>query len=527
MNYALYREFRPHNFDEVIGQDYIIKTLKNQIKTNRLTHAYLFCGPRGTGKTSTAKIFAKAVNCTHSADGNPCEMCAECVALSEPNTDIIEIDAASNNRVEEIRDLREKVNFPPLIGKYKVYIVDEVHMLTDSAFNALLKTLEEPPKHVIFILATTEVHKLPATILSRCTRFDFKLLSINTLVDHLRNVFDKKNIKYDEKSLYLIAKAGEGSVRDMLSIADSVASFCDYNITFKDAENVIGLSDQDAIKNILLSIAYANVKDLFVSIKSALGRGKNIQVLCKELADFVKNVIMVKSGVTDCAILDVLPEEFSSYAEMGEKFSLEFLKLAFSKFAQVELDLKYAINPENLFTSTCLNLFETKSKTTIPVYELDIDKNPKNFEKTEKNGEKIEKNSEKIENLNKNLQNNENLSKNENANLTNENQNKIEKVWGNVLLKVKEKNMFALSNALTTVHKVEQISNKLILKTNDSTSFDLIDNPDRISVILNLVKLFEDDIDEVIVEYDSSNASKQDIRDNLKQVFKQKIKFKD
>lgn len=213
MNLALYREFRPKNFDEIIGQDFIVKTLKNQIKTNRLTHAYLFCGPRGTGKTSTAKIFAKAVNCTHSVDGNPCEMCAECVALSEPNTDIIEIDAASNNRVEEIRDLREKVTFPPLIGKYKVYIVDEVHMLTDSAFNALLKTLEEPPKHAIFILATTEIHKLPATILSRCTRFDFKLLPLQTLVEHLKNVFDKKNIKYDEKSLYLIAKAGEGKYR--------------------------------------------------------------------------------------------------------------------------------------------------------------------------------------------------------------------------------------------------------------------------------------------------------------------------
>ena len=210
MNLALYREFRPKNFDEIIGQDFIVKTLKNQIKTNRLTHAYLFCGPRGTGKTSTAKIFAKAVNCTHSVDGNPCEMCAECVALSEPNTDIIEIDAASNNRVEEIRDLREKVTFPPLIGKYKVYIVDEVHMLTDSAFNALLKTLEEPPKHAIFILATTEIHKLPATILSRCTRFDFKLLPLQTLVEHLKYVFDKKNIKYDEKKFISNCKGGRG-----------------------------------------------------------------------------------------------------------------------------------------------------------------------------------------------------------------------------------------------------------------------------------------------------------------------------
>ena len=368
MNLALYREFRPKNFDEIIGQDFIVKTLKNQIKTNRLTHAYLFCGPRGTGKTSTAKIFAKAVNCTHSVDGNPCEMCAECVALSEPNTDIIEIDAASNNRVEEIRDLREKVAFPPLIGKYKVYIVDEVHMLTDSAFNALLKTLEEPPKHAIFILATTEIHKLPATILSRCTRFDFKLLPLQTLVEHLKNVFDKKNIKYDEKSLYLIAKAGEGSVRDMLSVADSVASFCEYNINYKDAESVIGLSNQDAIKNILLSIANQDLKSLFVAIKSTIESGKNIQVLCKELSDFIKNVIMVKSGIDDCTILDVLPEEFASFIEIGEKFSIEFLKTAFSKFAEIELDLKYSINPENLFESACLSLFEVKSENENMIY---------------------------------------------------------------------------------------------------------------------------------------------------------------
>lgn len=520
MNYALYREFRPRNFDEIIGQDYIVKTLKNQIKTDRLTHAYLFCGPRGTGKTSTAKIFAKAVNCTHSVDGNPCEMCAECVALSEPNTDIIEIDAASNNRVEEIRDLREKVQFPPLIGKYKVYIVDEVHMLTDSAFNALLKTLEEPPKHVIFILATTEIHKLPATIMSRCTRFDFKLLPLQTLVEHLKYVFDKKNIKYDEKSLYLIAKAGEGSVRDMLSIADSVASFCDYNINYKDAESVIGLSNQDAIKNILISIANQNIKSLFVSIKSALESGKNIQVLCKELSDFIKNIIMVKSGINDCTILDVLPEEFATYVEIGEKFSLNFLKSAFSKFAEIELDLKYSINPENLFESACLSLFDLKSEGETNNQAT----KQVNTQENIKNNENLTKTSEKNVELGGKIEKNENILTNSQKN---ENQTKIEKVWGNVLLKVKERNMFALSNALTTVNNVEQLSNKLIIKTNDSTSFDLIDNPERISVILNLVKLFDDSIEEVIVEYDNLNASKQDIRDNLKQVFKNKIKFKE
>ena len=501
MNLALYREFRPSNFDDVVGQDFIVKTLKNQIKTNKLTHAYLFCGPRGTGKTSTAKIFAKAVNCTHSNDGNPCGMCAECVALGEVNTDIVEIDAASNNRVEEIRDLREKVQFSPLIGKYKVYIIDEVHMLTESAFNALLKTLEEPPKHVIFILATTEIHKLPATILSRCTRFDFKLLPIYTLVEHLKNVFNKKGIKCDEKSLHLIAKAGEGSVRDMLSIADSVASFCDYNITVDATEEVIGLSSKDNIKNILLSIVKNDVVSLFENVKSTLERGKNIQVLCKEMADFIKNLIMIKVGVGDYSILDILPGEFATFSEIANMFELDYLKNAFSKFAQIELDLKYSLNPENLFEMACLELMKVGNQPSQQVVQPAV---------------------QQVQPIVQNVQ----------AGLTpvqevKRDQTEIEKVWGNVLLKVKENNMFALSNALTNVYKVQQIGNKLIIATNDLGSYEMIDNKERIGVLLKLVKLFDDSIEDILIEYDKTNASRQDVKDSLKDVFKSKIKFKE
>lgn len=492
MSLALYREFRPKTFDDVIGQDYIIKTLKNQFKSNNLSHAYLFCGPRGTGKTSTAKIFARAVNCTHSTDGNPCGMCAECVALNEPNTDIFEIDAASNNRVEEIRDLREKVAYPPLIGKYKVYIVDEVHMLTDSAFNALLKTLEEPPKHVIFILATTEIHKLPATILSRCMRFDFKLLPVNLLAEHLKNVFDKRKITYDEKSLHLIAKAGEGSVRDMLSIADSVASYCNNEITYAQTESVIGLSSKDSIKDILLSIANKDINKLFVAVKRALGSGKNIQVLCKEMADFVKNLIMIKVGVGDYTVLDILPGEFASYADIASQFDLELLKIAFSRFAEVELDLKYSINPENLFESTCLSLLvnpttmvtETKApaQVVVPVQQPEIKA---------------------------------------------ESSNEIDKIWGNVLIKTKERNLFALSNALINIVKVEKRLNKLILHTNDLGSFQMIDNKERLNVILELVNLFDDSIKDIEIQYDKTSASTQDVKDSLKDAFKSKIKFKE
>ena len=232
-NLSLYRKYRPVRFEDVIGQDHITKTLKNQIKSGKINHSYLFCGSRGIGKTTVARIFAKAINCTNAADGEPCLNCEVCKILSNENLDVVEIDAASNNRVDEIRELREKVKFPPINTKKKVYIIDEVHMLSDSAFNALLKTLEEPPKDVVFILATTEPQKLPATILSRCVRFDFKLLSIDELCKLLKGVFADAGITSDEASIKLIADVAQGSARDLLSIADMCASFCSNNLTYE------------------------------------------------------------------------------------------------------------------------------------------------------------------------------------------------------------------------------------------------------------------------------------------------------
>ena len=232
MNLALYREFRPKNFDEVVGQDYLIKTLKNQIKTDRLTHAYLFCGPRGTGKTSTAKIFAKAVNCTHNTDGNPCGLCAECVALTEANTDIVEIDAASNNRVEEIRDLIEKVSFPPMIGKYKVYIIDEVHMLTDSAFNALLKTLEEPPKNVVFLISASNQNKVLKTILSRSQKVSVGRFN-NEVLGNILNI--DQNIKN------IAISQGNGNLGKILQISEDNQFLINYENMKKLINNIFAI----------------------------------------------------------------------------------------------------------------------------------------------------------------------------------------------------------------------------------------------------------------------------------------------
>ncbi len=247
---ALYRKYRPKTFDGVIGQEHITKTLQNQIMNDQIGHAYLFTGTRGTGKTSVAKIFARSVNCLSPDHGSACGKCENCLRLQQENDiNIIEMDAASNNKVDDIREIREKVKFMPVGAKYKVYIIDEVHMLSDSAFNALLKTLEEPPSYVIFILATTEVHKLPQTILSRCVRFDFRLVSVDELSKHLAKVFDAEGITYDGESLKIIASAGEGSVRDTLSIADSIAAFCQGNITKEKTLSVLGTTDHDMILN--------------------------------------------------------------------------------------------------------------------------------------------------------------------------------------------------------------------------------------------------------------------------------------
>ena len=257
---AFYRTFRPVSFDTVVRQEHIVRTLKNQIADNKIGHAYLFCGPRGTGKTSLAKIFARAINCENPQDGSPCGKCKTCISLSAGgNLDISEIDAASNNGVDEMRDLREKVQYPPVSGKYKVYIIDEVHMLTASAFNAVLKTLEEPPAHAVFILATTEPQKIPATILSRCMRFDFKLIPQKDLEGLVKSVLDKTGKKYEDEAVSAIARAGAGSARDSLSIADMCASYSNGKLTYEDVNTVLGSADFFSIADLAENIMLENL----------------------------------------------------------------------------------------------------------------------------------------------------------------------------------------------------------------------------------------------------------------------------
>lgn len=353
---ALYRKYRPKTFEEVIGQDHITKTLQNQIENDQIGHAYLFTGTRGTGKTSVAKIFARAVNCLNPIRGSACGECGNCKRLEQENDiNIIEIDAASNNKVDDIRNIREKVRFMPVGAKYKVYIIDEVHMLSDSAFNALLKTLEEPPAYVIFILATTEVHKLPQTILSRCIRFDFRLVPVELLTKHLAKIFNKENIKYDEESLKIIASAGEGSVRDTLSIADSIASYCQNDITKEKTLSVLGTTDHELIIKFFDCLREKDVGDMLSLIDQIEKEGKNLAVFSKDLSKHARNLLVCKSCKNAHEILNLTDDVFDLYKKQSETFDEKDLIRYMQIFSGAESELRYTLSVRLLLETTCLN----------------------------------------------------------------------------------------------------------------------------------------------------------------------------
>ena len=304
---ALYRKFRPDNFDDVKGQDHIVTTLTNQIKHNRIGHAYLFCGTRGTGKTTVAKILAKAVNCEHPVNGSPCNECAMCKAIQAGTAmNVIEIDAASNNGVDNIREIREEVSYRPTEGNYKVYIIDEVHMLSTGAFNALLKTLEEPPSYVMFILATTEAHKIPITILSRCQRYDFHRITIDTIAARLDELLKVEGVEAEEKAVRYVAKAGDGSMRDALSLLDQcIAFYLGQELTYDKVLEVLGAVDTEVFSKLLRKVIRGDVTGSIHILEELIVGGRELSQFVGDFTWYMRNLLLVKTSENQKEAIDV------------------------------------------------------------------------------------------------------------------------------------------------------------------------------------------------------------------------------
>ena len=352
---ALYRAFRPSTFDEIIGQEHIVRTLVNQIKTDKIGHAYLFCGARGTGKTTAAKVFARAINCMSPVNGSPCGHCEACKKLASPsNLDILEMDAASNNKVENVRDIRDKIQYPPVAGKYKVYIIDEVHMLTPEAFNALLKTLEEPPSHAVFILATTEVHKIPATILSRCLRFDFKLIPTKTIAELIGKIYDKIGKKYTPEAVNAIARAGEGSVRDALSVADVCVSFSNDTLTYDDVIEVLGASDRVKIEAFIAEITRGDVGGILSSVEELCMQGKSVSVLNRDVCGAIRDLLVIKTCADPNAVLGLPEDKLEALKKLADGTDGHALLRYLEIFSAAEADLKYSTHPRIVFETAAV-----------------------------------------------------------------------------------------------------------------------------------------------------------------------------
>ncbi|MEG1947837.1 MAG: DNA polymerase III subunit gamma/tau [Lachnospiraceae bacterium] len=341
---ALYRKFRPLEFEDVKGQEHIVTTLKNQIKADRIGHAYLFCGTRGTGKTTVAKIFAKAVNCEHPIDGSPCGNCLSCKAIADGNSmNVIEIDAASNNGVDNIREIREEVAYSPTNGKYKVYIIDEVHMLSMGAFNALLKTLEEPPSYVIFILATTEANKIPITILSRCQRYDFKRITIDVIVKRLKELMEQEEVEVEEKAIRYIAKAADGSLRDALSLLDQcIAFYLGQKLTYDHVLEVLGAVDTEVFSHMLRKIMGKDIPGMMVLLEELMMQGREPGQFAVDFTWYLRNLLLIQSSDNMEDVLDMSSDNLALLKEESKMIEAPQLMRYIRVFSELSNQIRYA-----------------------------------------------------------------------------------------------------------------------------------------------------------------------------------------
>ena len=392
---ALYRKFRPTAFEDVKGQDHIITTLQNQIKADRIGHAYLFCGTRGTGKTTVAKIFAKAVNCEHPVDGSPCGECAMCRSIAAGTSmNVIEIDAASNNGVDNIREIREEVTYRPTEGRFKVYIIDEVHMLSIGAFNALLKTLEEPPEYVIFILATTEVHKIPITILSRCQHYDFKRISIETITDRMKELMDTEHVDVEDKALRYIAKAADGSMRDALSLLDQcIAFYMGQKLTYDNVLEVLGAVDTDVFSKLLRKNIERDVAGVLDIVEELVMQGRELTQLAADFTWYLRNLLLVKTSDNIEDVLDVSTENMRQLQEEAQMIETDMLLRYIRIFSELSGQLRYATQKrvmlEVALIKLCTPAMETDQDSLLDRIRAVEEKVEKGLEAAANAGERV------------------------------------------------------------------------------------------------------------------------------------------
>lgn len=364
---ALYRKWRPDRFEDVKGQDAVITTLKNQIIRDRVGHAYLFCGTRGTGKTTVAKIVAKAVNCEDPKDGSPCGVCKSCRAVTEGNSfNVIEIDAASNNGVDSIREIRDEVTYAPTEGRYKVYIIDEAHMITREAFNALLKTLEEPPSYVIFILATTEVHKIPVTILSRCQRYDFKRIAVDTIIERLKELMDAEGIEAEEKAVRYIARAADGALRDALSLLDQCNSFYfGQTLTYDKVLEVLGAVDTRVFSDLLCAVMARDIKASVKILDNVVAQGRELTQFTVDFTWYLRNLLLVKTSDEDeiDEVLDMTSENLAQLKREAEAADVNRIMRYIRIFSELSNDIRYATQKRILIEIAIIKLCQPSMET--------------------------------------------------------------------------------------------------------------------------------------------------------------------
>lgn len=368
---ALYRAWRPDTFTEIVGQDAITRTLRRQVTTGRIAHAYLFCGTRGTGKTTAAKVLARAINCLDPRDGDPCGECEICRALKqETSMDVVEIDAASNNGVDEIRDLREKIKYPPALTKYKVYIIDEVHMLSTGAFNALLKTLEEPPAHAVFILATTEPQKLPATILSRCQRFDFRRIPVDVIVERLMVVLGGIGRSASDEALAEIARAAEGAMRDALSLLDVCLSYTDGEVSGQLARDVLGTAGRAAMFDFADALIDGDAGRTLSEIDDAMRRGSDPQVFIRDAVAHLRGVMLAGAvGDSLSALMEITPEDAARFADQAGRVGADALSRMLELFMRAEPDAKWASRPRTILELAAVRACHPEKEADATVWE--------------------------------------------------------------------------------------------------------------------------------------------------------------